>query len=180
MTGKTHVKLAIATALGMTLIPEVNTIITTNGAAVTTTGIYLAASTLGGLFPDIDVETSTLGKLVPFIGKLCNLKPNSVFAHRGFFHSVWFPVLALCAALYGLSIQNPFIYIPAAGFLIGNLSHILGDISVGSVKLFAPFTKKEFSILHLKGHKTAYNIADGIANVLSAVFIFGYVAMFAL
>jgi inner membrane protein len=80
------------------------------------------------VFPDIDAETSKLGKKIKLI--------SQSFKHRGFFHSILFGVLASGIFYYA----NSGLYLE---FLIGYFSHIILDLlNYKSVQLFWPFRTK--------------------------------------
>lgn len=80
------------------------------------------------LIPDIDAETSKLGR---------KIKPISQsFRHRGFFHSILFGILGVGIFFYA----NSGLYLE---FLIGYFSHIFLDLlNYKSVQLFWPFKTK--------------------------------------
>jgi len=80
------------------------------------------------LIPDIDSETSKLGK---------KIKPIShSFKHRGFFHSLLFGILMIGIFYY----SNSNLYLE---FIIGYFSHLLLDLfNYKTVQLFWPLKIK--------------------------------------
>jgi inner membrane protein len=87
--------------------------------------IILIAATL---LPDIDVETSRLGKRFKVI--------SFAFTHRGFFHSMLFFVFGYLILYY----SNVFYLVE---FSIGYLGHVLLDsINYGGVMFFWPLPFK--------------------------------------
>jgi inner membrane protein len=95
--------------------------------------VILAAT----LIPDIDAETSKLGR---------KIKPISQsFRHRGFFHSILFGVLMTGIFYYA----NSGLYLE---FLIGYFSHLLLDLlNYKTVQLFWPFRTKTKGFIKTNG-----------------------------
>lgn len=75
--------------------------------------IFISALIIGSLFPDIDSQTSILGRKVRFL--------SFFLKHRGFFHSVLLLAL-ICLILL------PFNKLLLVGFALGFVSHLLLDI----------------------------------------------------
>ncbi|MBL8687078.1 MAG: metal-dependent hydrolase [Alphaproteobacteria bacterium] len=101
-------------------------IITAGLFKIPLTPIDLGVATISGLAPDLDTPKSSIGKRFPFIAYPLGF----LVGHRGFTHSL----IAIFICLAGLTwlLQHPqlvgwqhFVIIP---FLIGYLSHLLGDM----------------------------------------------------
>ncbi len=92
---------------------------------------------IAALIPDIDAETSKLGR---------KIKPISQsFKHRGFFHSILFGLLATGIFYYA----NSGLYLE---FLIGYFSHILLDLfNYKTVQLLWPFKIKTKGFIKTNG-----------------------------
>jgi len=96
-------------------------------------GIILIAT----LLPDIDAETSKLGRKIKLISKS--------FKHRGFFHSLLFGMLITGLFYYA----NTGLYLE---FAIGYSSHILLDLfNYKTVQLFWPFKIKTRGFIKTNG-----------------------------
>jgi inner membrane protein len=74
--------------------------------------IFFIALLFGSLFPDIDSQTSILGRKIKFF--------SFFFKHRGFFHSSLILIL-ICLIVFSLS--KWFVI----GFALGFLSHLILD-----------------------------------------------------
>lgn len=80
------------------------------------------------IIPDIDAETSKLGRKVKLI--------STSFKHRGFFHSLLFGILATGIFYYA----NTNLYIE---FFIGYFAHLLLDsLNYAGINLFWPLPTK--------------------------------------
>jgi inner membrane protein len=94
-------------------------------------GLVFAA--LGGLFPDIDVPQSWIGRKIGFLSNILNF----FFGHRGFFHSVFAGVLL--SVLVWLLFGNWYHFT----FFIGYISHLFMDgLTKEGVRPFYPFEYK--------------------------------------
>ncbi|MBI4139425.1 metal-dependent hydrolase [Candidatus Woesearchaeota archaeon] len=90
--------------------------------------LSVAITALGSLFPDIDNSGSLISSNtgIRFVSK--------IFAHRGFFHSLWIPIF-----LYILVVARPEFSIIIIPFIAGYCVHIIGDsITPKGIKLFYP------------------------------------------
>lgn len=98
--------------------------------------LFSLALIFGVLLPDIDEAHSTIGQRAGWLSKFI----QSVFKHRGLFHSVW--AILILYLLFAVVLKkyfalNPFILM---GFLVGYAAHLLGDaITVNGIKPFYPF-----------------------------------------
>lgn len=110
--------------------------------------IFCTATTVGSLLPDVDMKSSQMGKLLPFLSKF--IAKN--FKHRTITHSFlsigFFFLLLACAPL--LDIGNDFYLIIISGLMIGHISHIILDLfTYQGVCLFYP-SKKKIKLANLK------------------------------
>ena len=147
MLGRTH--LAFGVLAGLMFLPFYHQNII----------LYFVLVLVGALLPDIDHEGSKINKILPltkYMGRL--------FKHRGFFHSV-FPPLIIFLALYFLTNWS---YIGIA-LGVGYFSHLLSDgLTKMGVNFLHPMTN-----LHLGGFietgKLGENVAFFVVVVLSVV-----------
>lgn len=96
---------------------------------------YYVLVLFGALLPDIDCEKSTINKLIP-ITKYAEL----MFKHRGFFHSIFAPLL-LYILIAGLSSTES-----AMAVILGYMSHLASDAFTKSgVNFLYPFTQFKIS-----------------------------------
>ncbi|MDE5977063.1 MAG: metal-dependent hydrolase [Turicibacter sp.] len=103
--------------------------------------IYCIATTVGALLPDIDMRSSQMGRLLPFLSKII----STHFKHRTLTHSLlsiaFFFILMALAPL--LDIGQDFYIILICGLMIGHLSHIILDLFTNQgVCLFYPCKAK--------------------------------------
>ncbi|AMC09073.1 MULTISPECIES: metal-dependent hydrolase [Turicibacter] len=88
--------------------------------------LYCVATTVGSLLPDIDMKSSQMGKLLPFISKFI----SAHFKHRTLTHSLlsiaFFFILMSFAPL--LNIGQDFYIILTCGLMVGHISHIVLDL----------------------------------------------------
>jgi inner membrane protein len=99
---------------------------------------------LGALLPDIDSPESSFGRLMPVISKPL----HSLLGHRTITHSIVATVL-----LYSFLAASPMWHLYATTICFGFITHIVGDMLVGTsgVALFWPFKLKvSFNPLGLK------------------------------
>lgn len=98
------------------------------------TAMFYPALLLGAIYPDIDITNSYIGSKVFLSGIL-----SFFFGHRTITHSVFLMTLLFGIAAYIWGI-NAFL----AGFTIGFITHILGDLTNGRVQILYPMSKKKF------------------------------------
>lgn len=88
--------------------------------------LYCVATTVGSLLPDIDMKSSQMGKLLPFISKFI----STHFKHRTLTHSLlsiaFFFILMSFAPL--LNVGQDFYIILTCGLMVGHISHIVLDL----------------------------------------------------
>jgi inner membrane protein len=83
------------------------------------------------LLPDIDSPTSTLGRKHRFIA--------NITTHRGIFHSIWIPLVAVT-----LAFVYPVLKGPLMGTFIGYTAHLFADmLTVEGIKPFYPLSKEK-------------------------------------
>ena len=99
--------------------------------------LYCVATTVGSLLPDIDMKSSQMGKLLPFISKFI----STHFKHRTLTHSLlsiaFFFILMSFAPL--LNVGQDFYIILTCGLMVGHISHIVLDL----------FTHQGLSLIHI-------------------------------
>ncbi|MGL4431547.1 MAG: metal-dependent hydrolase [Plesiomonas shigelloides] len=94
---------------------------------------------LGSLLPDIDHPRSFLGQHLRWI----SVPIAKVFGHRGFTHSLLAVALALWCLLYKLPASVPVPVGMVDAFIVGYLSHLLGDaLTPAGVPLFWPVKQR--------------------------------------
>lgn len=98
------------------------------------TVVFYPALLLGAIYPDIDITNSYIGSRV-FLSEIFSY----YFRHRTVTHSILLMTILFGIAAYIWGI-NAFL----AGFTIGFLTHILGDLSNGKVQILYPLSKKKF------------------------------------
>lgn len=91
--------------------------------------VFIPLCVLGALLPDVDHENSKINHMLPVTRWV-----PSFFQHRGFFHSIYPPLILLFAFHY-FGLGN--IGLPLA---IGYVSHLLSDcLTVSGCNLLHPF-----------------------------------------
>ena len=136
MNGKTHLLGGVTAGL---------LIISQTDPTVAEGIVSLSLCAIGSLWPDIDIEQSTISQM---------LKPISIIhvaigkklkcgGHRGITHSL----------LYALLLSAPLLLLNwkyAVSLFVGLLSHMILDMISGGVKLLAPFYDKRITIGKIK------------------------------
>lgn len=119
----------------------------------------MSFSILGGLFPDIDLPQSTLGKITRPISTLL----NRLFKHRGFIHSPLFAAI-ICFLLY--KYLNYYYFL---GFLLGIMSHLISDtMTKGGIPWLYPFKKKKYNLTNIEsGNK----FETPLVLIFSSIFV---------
>lgn len=100
----------------------------------------IGASVLGGLIPDIDLPSSTMGKKVKIIAKTI----NKAFGHRTITHSgLWLIPLII----YYFKSPNMIL----GGYIVGFTSHLISDsMTSGGLPWLWPFSKTRFRLTKFK------------------------------
>jgi inner membrane protein len=142
MLGKTHF---IAEAIaGYSLYPHFSEIL---------------VGRLGGLVPDIDEQHSLLGHHLPFI----SYPLNGIFGHRTLTHSLAFLIAMTLSVM-------PFSYHLALAFGMGLLSHLLGDMITGKIKLLWPLDVG----IGIAIPRITYSLVDGITRLCLVLWVGWY------
>lgn len=149
MRGKAHLVSGAVTGAAAAFI-------TFSGSTVGASAL-IAASCIGSLLPDIDLPTSTAGKIL----KPVSLIINKMFGHRTITHApLWivpFAVIYFCAERFfpGLSDANMIILKNAVlGYLVGFVCHLIGDfLTVGGIPALYPFSKHRMHLTPIESGK---------------------------
>jgi len=97
--------------------------------------IFILFTLLFSIFPDIDERRSKIGKKYKFISRIVNF----MFGHRGFFHSIYIPLI-----LYFILINiNSEL---GLAVLVGYFSHLLMDaITKNGIRPLYPLVNKKIN-----------------------------------
>lgn len=126
MLAKTH--MAFGFLVGLLSLPFLN-----EGNAIIFLGIVIFFS----LVPDIDSPESKLGRKIAPLSVFINI----IFGHRGFFHTIYFPIVCFAAA-FGFHIWLGFSIIYAIAVLVGLLSHIAIDaMTIEGIDFLSPLLR---------------------------------------
>lgn len=98
------------------------------------TAMFYPALLLGAIYPDIDMTNSYIGSRVLLSGII-----SFFFMHRTITHSI-FLMTILFYIVYIFWGVNAFL----AGFTLGFLTHILGDLTNGRVQILYPMSRRKF------------------------------------
>lgn len=138
------------------------------GAPVAGMG-FAASCCIGSLYPDIDIPTSTAGKIVPPISILI----NRIFGHRGFFHSpinLAVSLFLLYRILLLIRLNSPEVYV--LGFLCGFLIHLIQDtFTVNGIQWLWPLSWKIRVIGVHSDSNTACWIITTVLFIVSLFFL---------
>ena len=99
--------------------------------------LFYPALLLGALYPDIDHPGSYLGRRFDFISKPI----NECYGHRTITHSLF-----LMTIVFFIAVLIWGVHPALAGFTVGFLSHVLGDLTNGRVQLLYPLNKRKFGL----------------------------------
>ena len=92
---------------------------------------------LSSFIPDIDLQTSKIGKKF----KILSFLTNKLFSHRGFFHSIILPSLIYFIFTYIFNLQEIGLVI-----FIGISSHLFLDmLTKEGITFFSPFIQKRIN-----------------------------------
>lgn len=162
MMGKTH-KLA-GNVIGLITA----TLLHTN---LITSGIIIAGSMLGSMFPDIDNKNSRISHKMKITSRLISAGRRNLYkktrhlskdqkahvwniaGHRGITHSLigslFLPLITIIIGLI-FKIHIRYILLACLGLFLGYLSHLLLDMLSGGVPLFMPFSTNKIFIAQIK------------------------------
>jgi len=116
-------------------------------------GVFLVVFIIGALLPDIDTQTSFIGKKFKIFGWL--------FLHRGIFHSIWMLIL-LTGILWAFETNL------ALAFGLGYFSHLMLDsLNHAGIRPFHPLLKTR-----IKGYFKTNGIAEKTIFIFSLVLCF--------
>ena len=129
----------------------------TFGGSTVGASALIAASCVGSLLPDVDLPTSTAGKIL----KPISLVISKMFGHRTITHApLWIVPLAVvcfCAERLfpGISDENMIVLKNAVlGYLVGFVCHLIGDfLTVGGIPALYPFSKHRMHLTPIESGK---------------------------
>ena len=99
--------------------------------------LFIPLVLLSSFLPDIDIHTSKIGQKF----KVSSFIINKIFHHRGFFHSIFFPLLLYIIFNYIFELKKIALIL-----FIGTLSHIILDLfTVEGIAFFTPFFHKRIN-----------------------------------
>ena len=174
MTVKTHMISSLVFAypalivLGETSLLETNDILYDQSFLL----LYIGGVIFGSTFPDIDEPGSYIGRKLPFISHILNI----FIQHRGITHTIlilflYFMMFFFAEMKYKEHIGS-ITEIFFLGFIVGNLGHILGDMTTKSgVTILYPFTSKSFGLLpkryrYITGSAVEYLVVFPLFSIL--------------
>lgn len=146
MNYKTHVAGGILA--GVSTVAMASTITGIDMSKPESIAIYMGASIIGSLFPDLDHRGSYISKKL----KITSALFSNLFSHRGATHSplIMLPFIALIYLVASLFITSSYLIWGMMAFYIGILSHILLDwLTKAGVPIAFPISKKKHSLLRL-------------------------------
>ena len=92
---------------------------------------------LSSFIPDIDIQTSKIGKKF----KILSFLTNKLFSHRGFFHSIILPLIFYFIFTYIFNLQEIGLVV-----FIGISSHLFLDmLTKEGIAFFSPFIQKKIN-----------------------------------
>ena len=116
-------------------------IVTATWLKIPLTPIDLGIATISGLAPDLDTPKSSIGKRLPFISHPLGM----IVGHRGLTHSLLAATLCVFGIVWGIGVQQsqPLYHLLLLPFLIGYLSHLIGDMmNPSGVPLLWPYPQR--------------------------------------
>lgn len=138
MTGKGHIVFSVSCVYTCSLIYPIET-------TPLESMLVILVTVFSSLLPDIDHPKSTFGSKLSFISYPITL----LFGHRGITHSLLMVSLLWYWCAYNIpwnDLDNRTASLCGLGFLIGYISHLIGDVLTPSgVPLLWPL-KKRFSL----------------------------------
>ena len=134
--------------------------------------LFIPIYILGALLPDIDLYTSSLGRILFPI----SYPINKIFGHRTITHSILGLVLFNLLLKYVLSlninqmVSNPYVvFYIHVHFSIGFLTHLFSDmLTYSGVPLFYPF-KKRFNLMKIPTKKIPDKLITSVLTVLIGI-----------
>ena len=135
------------------------------------TTLYCTSTMIGSLVPDLDMRSSQLSKLIPFLSRLITKR----FKHRTFTHSflsigVYLLILALSVHL---NVSRDIFSLIVIGLCIGHISHIILDLFTNQgVCLLYPLTYKIKVASFKTGGKAEHVISQLIMVAITGYFVY--------
>lgn len=152
MNKLTHETVGVTSAVALTALYGSNLSIVGNKVMMP---IALTTVALGSVLPDIDLQSSTLGRKHKIISRM--------FTHRGFTHTLVIPLL-LCGLLYSLQFflsgaTQTLVASLLFGLLFGWVFHIFADLFNGKgVPLLWPIIKAKIHVARVVTGKRSETI----------------------
>jgi inner membrane protein len=126
--------------------------------------IFTLIAVLFSIFPDIDDTQSRVGKENKLISRIINF----IFGHRGFFHSIYIPLI-LFFVFY--NINNEL----GAAVLVGYISHLFIDgLTKNGIKPFYPLINRKINGF-FKTNSISEKIFFLIMVLLDLYILLGYI-----
>ncbi len=125
--------------------------------------IFCSSTMIGALIPDLDMKSSQLSQLVPFLSKMITRR----YKHRTLTHSLLslLPYLLLIELSVFLNVSREIFILMVLGLLIGHLSHMILDLLTSQgIALLYPIKRK----VHLAPFKTGGKAERVISRCLMA------------
>lgn len=125
---------------------------------------FFLACIIGSLAPDIDSQTSKIGRSLKPLSKIV----TSLFGHRRFAHSILFlGILELILIICG------FNYVFKIGFMLGFMSHqFLDMLTISGVGLLYPLYTKKFRIMELRTGKKGETVVLILMKLSIVIILF--------
>lgn len=139
MRGKSHLIQGAALGFVATQLGDFNEI---------NTVVFISSCIFGSLLPDLDIETSTIGRELPPVSRIV----NRCFGHREVWHTPFVGFLIFTALFFLTKIFGMTIILPGlVGFFLGWLGHLhLDSYTASGIMWLYPFTKKRFHVFPIK------------------------------
>ncbi len=149
MLGKSHLMMSLIAVAPLTMIA-------TNDEMI----YIIAFASLGALFPDIDEPESTIGRRLLGVSLLLSL----FIKHRGITHTMTMIIVYLIIFTIVIYYNfNTSVIFSVIAFLLGNIVHVLGDMSTTSgVAILNPYSLKKYYILPQKMRIKTGNMVEKI------------------
>ena len=139
MTVKTHIVSSLVFGIA---IAKSLSFIGVSFETVNTFYIYLFAVAFGATFPDIDEPHSYIGRKMPIFSHILSL----FVEHRGITHTVL--LISLYYIIVNFYATNLIYKIIGIGFIVGNVGHVIGDMTTRSgVAIFYPIYNENIGLL---------------------------------
>ncbi len=131
--------------------------------------LYCTATMIGALIPDLDMRSSQLSKLIPFLSRLITKR----FKHRTFTHSLLFIGIYVLLLSLGthLNVSQDIFTLIIIGLCLGHLSHVFLDL----------FTNQGVSILYPLKYKfklASFKTGGKVERAISQLIMLGMTSYF--